>query len=109
MSRIRKGDLVVVIAGKERHKALKARTGKVLRVLPERQRALVEGLNLVKKHQRPRRQGEQGGIITQPASIALANLMLLCPKCNRPTRLGCEMLADGAKMRVCRKCKEVVG
>lgn len=108
MERIRKGDLVVVMAGKERQKEIKARTGKVLRVLPERQRALVEGLNLVKKHQRPRRQGEQGGIITQPASIALANLMLLCPKCNRPTRIGYTRLNDETKVRVCRKCTEPV-
>lgn len=108
MVRIRKGDLVVVIAGKERQRAVRARTGKVLKVFPDRGRALVEGLNLVKKHQRPRKQGEQGGIISQPASIAMANLMLLCPKCNRPARVGFERLADGSKVRVCRKCKEPV-
>ena len=108
MARIRKGDLVVVMAGKERQKALKARTGKVLKVFPDRARALVEGLNLVKKHKRPQRQGEQGGIISQPASIALANMMLLCPKCSRPTRVGFERLADGSKVRICRKCKEPV-
>ena len=108
MARLRKGDLVVVISGKERQKELKARTGKILRVFPDRHRALVEGLNLVKKHQRPRRQGEQGGIITQPASIAVANLMLLCQRCNRPTRIGYELLNDGTKTRVCRKCKEPV-
>ena len=108
MARIRTGDIVVVISGKERQKPLKQRTGKVLRFFPDRQRLLVEGLNLVKKHQRPRKQGEQGGIISQPASIAIANVMLLCPKCNRPTRVGFARLADGSKARVCRKCKEPV-
>ena len=108
MARLRKGDMVVVMAGKERQKELKARTGKILQVFPERDRALVEGLNLMKRHQRPRRQGEQGGIIAQPASIALANLMLLCPKCHRPTRVGFQVLGDGGKVRVCRKCKEPV-
>ena len=108
MARIRRGDIVVLIAGKERHKALKARTGKVLRVLPERGRAIVEGLNLVKKHQRPKRQGEQGGIISQPASIALANVMLLCPRCSQPARVGFLIAADGTKTRICRKCKEPV-
>ena len=103
--RIRKGDMVVVISGKERQKELKARTGKVLRVIPERRRILIEGLNLVKKHQRPRRQGEQGGIITQPAALALANVMLLCPQCNRPTRVGVAVAADGSKTRTCRKCQ----
>ena len=97
--------MVVVISGKERQKELKARTGKVLRIFPDRNRALVEGLNLVKKHQRPRKQGEQGGIITQPASIAMANLMLLCPQCNHPTRIGMSVGADGSKTRICRKCK----
>lgn len=106
MARIRRGDLVVVISGKERQKPLKARTGKVLRVLPDRGRVIVEGLNLVKKHQRPRRQGEQGGIISQPASIALANVMLLCPKCSRPTRVGHAVAADGSRERICRKCQE---
>jgi len=108
VSRIRRGDTVVVIAGKERHKPLKERTGKVLRVLPERNRAIIEGLNLVRKHHRPRRQGEQGGIITQPAPIALANVMLLCPRCHRPTRIGVHRLADGRPQRICRKCREAI-
>ena len=109
MPKLRKGDMVVIISGKERQKERKARTGKVLQVLPERNRILVEGLNLVKKHRRPRQQGEQGGIITQPASLAMANVMLLCPKCDRPTRVGYQLLADGTKTRICRKCKEPVG
>lgn len=108
MARLRRGDMVVVISGKERQKEFKARTGKVLQVLPERGRAVVEGLNLVKKHQRARKQGEQGGIISQPASIALANLMLLCPKCNRASRIGHLVASDGSKLRVCRKCKEPI-
>ena len=106
--RIRRGDMVVLIAGKERQKPIKARTGKVLRVFPERGRALVEGLNLVKKHRRPRRQGEQGGIISQPASVALSNMMLLCSRCSQPVRVGYLVAADGTKTRICRKCKEPI-
>ena len=108
MARIRKGDMVVIMSGKERQKALKARTGKVLRVIPDRQRVLVEGLNLVKKHQRARRQGEQPGIITQPASLSIANVMLLCPQCNQPARVGFVVGGDGTKTRVCRKCKGLI-
>ena len=98
----------MVMSGKERHKAIKARTGKVLRVLPERGRVVVEGLNLIKKHQRARRQGEQGGIISQPGSLALANVMLLCSRCSQPTRVSYQIAGDGTKTRICRKCKEPV-
>ena len=101
--RIRRGDMVVVIAGKERHKPIKERAGKVLRVYPDRQRALVEGLNVVKKHRRAQKQGEESGIVDQPAPIALSNLMLLCPETGLPTRIRNERASDGSLQRISKK------
>lgn len=98
-ARIKKNDTVMVIAGRERGKS-----GKVLRVLPAKDRALVERLNMVKKHQKPR--GPQGasGIIEKEAGIHLSNLMILCDKCNAPVRMGKRELDDGRSVRVCRRC-----
>ena len=97
--KIKKGDNVRIISGKDRGK-----NGKVLRVLNEGKKALVEGLNLVKKHSRPRRQGEKGQRISVPAAIHISNLMLVCPKCSRATRVGYKISGKN-KFRVCKKCK----
>jgi large subunit ribosomal protein L24 len=99
---IKKKDTVVVLTGKERGKR-----GEVLRVLPEKARLLVAKVNLVKKHQRPRRD-RPGGIVEHEASLAVANVALVCPKCDQPTRPRRAFLEDGAKMRVCRKCGEQI-
>lgn len=100
---IRKNDSVMVIAGKERGK-----TGKVLKVMPKANRALIERVNLVKRHTRPRGPQQPGGILEKEAPIHLSNLMMMCDKCNAPVRVGRKTLADGSKARVCRRCGEVL-
>jgi large subunit ribosomal protein L24 len=100
---VRRGDTVGVIAGKERGKR-----GKVLRVLPERGRVLVEKINMVKKHQRPTQKLRQGGIIEREGPLALSNVLVVCSRCDRPVRMGIQVLADGRKVRVCRRCREAI-
>lgn len=101
--RIKKGDMVKVIAGKELGKE-----GRVFGVLPVKGRIIVEKLNLVKRHTKPTQKQQQGGIIEKESSIHISNVMLLCPKCNKTTRVGYKMLKDGNKMRQCKKCGEVM-
>lgn len=103
MARIKKNDTVLVIAGRD-----KGKKGKVLTVFPGKGRAVVEGVNFVKKHMRRTRDEQQGGIIQKESSIDLSNLALFCKGCNRPTRVGISVLSDGTKARYCKKCKEVV-
>ena len=100
---VRRGDTVGVIAGKERGKR-----GKVLRVLTDKGRVLVEHVNMVKKHQRPTQKLRQGGIIEREGSIHLSNVLLVCGRCDRPVRTGMKILADGRKQRVCRRCGESI-
>lgn len=100
---IKKNDTVVVTMGKEQGKR-----GRVLAVMPTKQRLLVERVNLVKRHMRPSKRYQQGGIIEREAPVHLSNVMLVCPKCDKPTRLGNKMLETGKKVRVCRKCAEVI-
>ncbi len=96
---IRKNDSVMVIAGRERGK-----TGKVLRVLSDKDAAIIERVNLVKRHSRPRGPQQPGGIVEKEAKIHLSNLMLMCDKCNAPVRAGRKVLPDGEKVRICRRC-----
>ena len=103
MARIKKNDTVLVIAGRD-----KGKKGKVLTVFPGKGRAVVEGVNFVKKHMRRTRDEQQGGIIQKESSIDLSNLALFCKGCNRPTKVGISVLSDGTKARYCKKCKEVV-
>ena len=98
---IRKNDTVMVIAGRERGKS-----GKVLRVLHEQGRAIVERLNMVKRHTKARGPQSPSGIVEKEAPIHLSNLMMLCDKCNTPVRMGKQLLEDGRSVRICRKCKE---
>jgi large subunit ribosomal protein L24 len=100
---IKKNDTVEVIAGKE-----KGKRGKVLFVLPERQRVVVERVNFIKRHQRPTQKVRQGGIIEREGSLHVSNVMLVCGKCGKATRTGAQALADGRKVRVCRRCNEIV-
>jgi large subunit ribosomal protein L24 len=102
MSKIRKNDQVKFLSGKDRGK-----TGKVLRVMPKDDKALIEGLNLVKKHSRPKRQGEKGQRVSVPAAVDISNLMLVCPKCSRATRIGYRMSGVN-KFRICKKCNSEV-
>jgi large subunit ribosomal protein L24 len=103
MVHVRKGDTVVVIAGKERGKR-----GKVLRVIPEKGRVIVERINMVKKHQRPTQKLRQGGIIEREGSLHISNVMLLDPRNDKPTRVGVRALSDGKKVRLARKSGEMI-
>jgi large subunit ribosomal protein L24 len=102
-TKLKKGDVVMVIAGKE-----KGKSGKILKLLPKKQRVIVEKINMIKRHQRPTAQMRQGGIIEKEGSIHVSNVMILCTKCSAPTRIGKRILEDGTKVRVCRKCGEVL-
>ncbi len=101
--RLKRGDTVKVVAGKDLGK-----TGKVLGVIPAKNRLIVEGVNFVKKHSRRTREDRAGGIHELEAAVHVSNVMLVCPKCHQPTRLGSKALADGTKVRRCVKCGEVV-
>lgn len=100
---IKTGDTILVVTGKDI-----GTKGRVITVFPEKNRVLVEGVNFVKKHARRTREDRQGGIHEIEASIAISNAMLVCPKCKQPTRVAHVMLADGSKVRSCKKCGEVI-
>lgn len=100
---IKKGDNVVVIAGKE-----KGKKGRVLLVSPTNNRAIVEALNMATHHERPSRRSPQGGLVQKEAPIHASNLMVVCPKCGKPARLGRVYLEDGSKARVCKQCSEII-
>jgi large subunit ribosomal protein L24 len=100
---IKKNDMVIVTKGKE-----KGKSGKVLRVYPEKGKVIVEKLNFIKRHAKPSQQMRQGGIIEKEAPLTVSNLMLLCPKCNKPVRTGKRRLEDGKNVRVCRKCGDIL-
>jgi large subunit ribosomal protein L24 len=103
IAHVRKGDTVIVVAGKERGKK-----GKVLRVIPEKGRVVVERINMIKKHQKPTQKIRQGGIIEREGAIHLSNVMLVDPGSNKPTRVGMKALADGKKVRVARRSGEML-
>jgi large subunit ribosomal protein L24 len=100
---VKRGDTVLVITGKNSGKK-----GKVLTVFPSKQRVIVEGVNIVKRHTKPTQQMPQGGIIEKEAAISSSNVMLFCNKCNNPTRIAHKFLDNGKKVRVCKKCGEVL-
>lgn len=96
---IKKGDTVIVLSGKD-----KGKQGKVEVVLPKEGKVVVEKVNVVSRHTKPRQQGDEGGIIKKEAPIYACKVMRVCPKCNKPTRLAHKLLADGKKVAVCKKC-----
>jgi large subunit ribosomal protein L24 len=100
---LKKDDKVKVLAGKD-----KGKVGKVLKVLRKKERVLVENINNVKRHTRPNAQNRQGGIIETEAPIHWSNVQLMCNKCIAPVRIKMQRLDDGKKIRVCRKCNEVI-
>ncbi|MDQ3170272.1 MAG: 50S ribosomal protein L24 [Acidobacteriota bacterium] len=101
---IRRNDSVQVITGKDRGKK-----GRVLRVIAEKNRLVVEGINFVKRHTRPNPgKGVKGGILEKEAPLHASNVQLVCPECSAPTRIGHKVLEDGRKVRICRKCEGVV-
>ena len=102
-SPIRKNDNVVVTTGKDRGKR-----GRVLKILPDKNRLVVEGVNIIKRHTKPNLQrGIKGGLVEREAGLHASNVQLVCPEC-KPTRLGSRVLGDGRKVRICRKCEGVV-
>ena len=104
VSALRKNDSVIVITGRDRGKR-----GRVLRVLPEKRRVVVEGVNFIKRHTRPNPQKNvKGGIVEREAPLSASNVQLVCPECSNPTRVGRKLLDDGRRVRFCRKCKGVV-
>ncbi len=100
---IKRGDTVAVISGKD-----KGKRGKVLHVVSSRNRAIVEALNMITRHERPSQRNPQGGMVQREAPIHASNLMVVCTKCGKPTRVGRKILEDGSKMRICKKCSEII-
>jgi large subunit ribosomal protein L24 len=101
---IRRNDTVVVTTGKDRGKR-----GRVLKVLPEKNRVIVEGVNFIKRHTKPNPQRSiKGGLVEREAPLHASNVQLVCPECGKPSRLGRRILGDGRKVRICRKCEGVV-
>lgn len=98
-----KNDTVLVISGN-----YKGKKGKVLKVFPKQSRVIVEGVNFIKRHTRPTQKSPQGGIVEKEASIHVSNLMVVCPKCDTPSRLGRKILEDGKRIRVCGSCGEML-
>lgn len=101
MRKVKKGDIVKVIAGNDRGKR-----GEVMRVFPEKERIIVKGVNIITKHQRPTARQREGGIIEREGPIHISNVLVICPACDRPTRVGFEILETGEKMRKCKQCGE---
>jgi large subunit ribosomal protein L24 len=106
--KIKKDDLVIMTAGKDR-----GRKGKILKVFSKDKKVVVEGLNIVKKHVRPKRQGEKGQVIQAPRLVDISNVKLICTKCKKPTRVGYKIVDSGGKKknkkyRICKKCKKEI-
>lgn len=97
--RIKKNDNIIVISGKDR-----GRKAKVLKVLPKQNKAVIQGLNIIKKHRKARKQGEKGQVVEIPAPIHISNLKVICGKCGKATRLGYKII-ENKKYRICKKCK----
>ncbi|MBM4146757.1 MAG: 50S ribosomal protein L24 [Nitrospira sp.] len=100
---IKKNDTILVITGKE-----KGKKGRVLSVSQLKDQLLIEKVNIIKRHMKPTRKYTQGGIIEKEAPLHISNVMLVCPKCSKPTRIGNSLLQDGRKVRMCKKCREVI-
>jgi large subunit ribosomal protein L24 len=101
--KIRKNDIVTVIKGKD-----KGKSGKVLKVMPASGKAIVEKINFVKRHTKPSQKVQQGGILEKEAPIRIENVMLICNKCGKPTRIKIGEIAEGKKVRICKKCSEML-
>lgn len=100
---VKKDDRVKVLAGKD-----KGKTGKILRAFPDDQTVIVEGVNMIKKHQKPMGMNIQGGIIEKEAPVHVSNVMLICPSCKKASRTGNRFLADGTKVRYCKNCNQAI-
>ncbi|MFH1980636.1 MAG: 50S ribosomal protein L24 [Pseudomonadota bacterium] len=101
--RLKKDDKVKIVTGKD-----KGKIGKVLKIDRDHGRVLVENINIIKRHSRPSAQNRQGGIIEREAFVHISNVMLMCSKCMEPVRVGAKVLEDGKKVRVCKRCNEIL-
>ncbi len=101
--RIKKGDIVIVTAGAE-----KGKRGKVIEAIPSEGRVLIEKVNIIKRHQRPTQQQRQGGIIEREGKLSASNVQIFCSKCDRAVKMGVKKLKDGKKVRICRKCGDML-
>lgn len=106
--KIRSGDEVLVIAGKDRVSQRPGKRGKVIGVLPKEDRVIVDGVNLIKRAVRQSQKVRQGGIVSSPAPIHVSNVMLVCPACDAPTRVAVQRKEDGTRVRYCKRCKKAV-
>jgi large subunit ribosomal protein L24 len=103
MSKLKKGDTIQVTKGKDRGKK-----GKILYFVPQKNKAIVEGINLVKKYMRRNQQNPQGGIVSIESPISVTNIMFFCKTCSRPVKIGFSIAGDGGKSRICKICKETL-
>ena len=101
--KIKTGDTVIILTGDKENRG---KTGKVLEVSPKEGKVIVEGINMVKKHAKPRKAGDPSGIIETESAIYACKVQVVCPKCNKPTRVGYKVYEDGSKDRMCKKCGE---
>ncbi|MEJ5166822.1 MAG: 50S ribosomal protein L24 [Thermoanaerobaculia bacterium] len=102
---VKKNDTVIIISGKD-----KGKKGKVLRVLEKKEKVIVERVNMIKKHTRPNPAKQvKGGVVEKEAPISVSKIMVVCPECGVPTRVGKKILPDGGKQRICKKCNGVIG
>jgi large subunit ribosomal protein L24 len=99
---VKKSDLVMVVSGKE-----KGKSGRILKVMPEKEKVIIEKINFIKRHARPHGKQRQGGILEKEAPVHTSNVMLLCEKCNKPVRIGHRVVEGSKKARYCRKCGEI--
>ena len=100
---VKKGDTVVIISGDER-----GNKGKILDVSPKEGKVIVEGRNMVKKHLKPKKMGDPGGIVSAESAMYVSKVMVICPHCNKPTRVGRKKFADGTKSRICKRCGDTL-
>jgi large subunit ribosomal protein L24 len=100
--KIKKGDNVLITTGKD-----KGKTGKILKSLPKELKVLIEGVNLKKKHIRPKKEGEKGQVIGIPAPVDISNVKIICPKCGKASRIGYKIEKDN-KNRICKKCEQAI-
>jgi len=100
---IKKNDTVVIITGRE-----KGKKGRVISVFPSEDKLLIEKINIIKRHMKPSKKYTQGGIIEKEAPLHISKVMLLCPKCGKPTRIGNTVLSEGKKARACKRCREFI-
>jgi large subunit ribosomal protein L24 len=101
--KIKRNDIVKILAGKD-----KGKSGKVLKIFPIKNKAIVEGINYLKKHSRKTQDNPKGGVIQRESAINISNTAIICTRCGKPARVGFTELSDGAKARICKKCKETI-